>query len=74
MLSFVNIGDKPPGPSNNTIVTITDDTATAPGYYKDLLLPEIFIESFVLSSPEIYGLSFNLVWNAAGYKNRPKKS
>ena len=73
MLSFVNIGGKPLEPPNSTIAAITGGTATVPGYYKDLLLPEMLIESFVSSSPEIYGPLFDLVWNAAGRKSRPKR-
>jgi len=74
MLSFANIGGKPLEPPNSTMAAIIGGTATVPDYYKDLLLPELFVESFGTSAPDIYGPLFDLIWNAAGRKSRPKRT
>ncbi|MEQ6352811.1 helix-turn-helix domain-containing protein [Ralstonia pseudosolanacearum] len=66
MLSFVGIGGMPLEQPNGYTTT----PATVPQYYRNLLLPELFLESFTSSEPSLYGSLFDLVWNAAG---RPKR-
>ncbi|WP_199544026.1 AlbA family DNA-binding domain-containing protein [Paraburkholderia kururiensis] len=73
MMSFVDIGGAPLEVGNATIASITGGPAVVPAYYANLLLPELFLESFVSSTEDIYGPLFDMVWNAAGRHGRPKQ-
>ncbi|WP_069269104.1 AlbA family DNA-binding domain-containing protein [Paraburkholderia nodosa] len=71
MLSFVDIGGAALEAGNSMMSAIHGGPAVVPTYYANLYLPELFVESFVTSSPDIYGPLFDMVWNAAGRHARP---
>ncbi|QGZ54290.1 AlbA family DNA-binding domain-containing protein [Paraburkholderia acidiphila] len=71
MLSFVDIGGAPLDTGNTVMAAIHGGPAVVPAYHANLYLPEIFVESFVATSSDIYGPLFDMVWNAAGRAGRP---
>ncbi|MEX3961649.1 helix-turn-helix domain-containing protein [Paraburkholderia sp. EG286B] len=71
MLSFVDIGGAPLEGGNSMLTAIHGGPAVVPAYHTNLYLPELFVESFVASSSDIYGPLFDMVWNAAGRHARP---
>ena len=73
MLSFIDIGGRPLELANNAAAAMSGMVAKVPEYYKNLLLPELFVESFVASTPSIYGPLLDLAWNAAGRQARPRR-
>ena len=73
MLSFVDIGGVPLETGGSVIAAITGGPAIVPQYHANLVLPEIFVESFATTSADIYAPLFDMVWNAAGRQGRPKQ-
>ncbi|WP_193098103.1 helix-turn-helix domain-containing protein [Burkholderia sp. Z1] len=71
MLSFTDIGSVALEGAGTRAAAISGRIATVPAYYHNLLLPELVVESFVSSAPDIYGPLFDMVWNAAGRQARP---
>jgi Putative DNA-binding domain len=73
MLSFVGIGGAQIEADGTRSSVVMGGVATVPSYYRNLLLPELFVEEFGASSAGIYGSLFDMVWNAAGRQARPKQ-
>ncbi|WP_028228970.1 AlbA family DNA-binding domain-containing protein [Paraburkholderia ferrariae] len=71
MLSFVDIGGAPLEMGNTYAAVTMGGPAIVPNYHANLLLPELFVESFASSTAEIYHPLFDMVWNAAGRAARP---
>ncbi|MGF6854362.1 AlbA family DNA-binding domain-containing protein [Paraburkholderia sp. CI3] len=73
MLSFAEIGGKLlENPGGRTAFT-SGTAAKVPEYYGNLLLPELYCESFRSSKADIYGPLFDMVWNAAGRTQGPRR-
>jgi len=71
MMSFTDIGGVPLEAEGTSLSAALDGVAKVDVYYKNLMLPELFVESFVSSTADIYGPLFDMVWNAAGRHRRP---
>jgi hypothetical protein len=73
MLSFVDIGGLALEPAGTAMAAMSGRVATVPEYYRNLLLSELYVESFVTATLGIYGPLFDLAWNAAGRPARPAR-
>ncbi|MFM0173179.1 ATP-binding protein [Paraburkholderia sediminicola] len=73
MLSFIGIGGKPLEMPGTAAAVMAGGAAIVPPYYENLLLPELFVESFASSTAALYGPLIDLVWNTAGRQKRPQR-
>ncbi|WP_186172938.1 AlbA family DNA-binding domain-containing protein [Burkholderia gladioli] len=71
MLSFVDIGGIALEDERYASRRFTGMPASVPIKYRNLLVPELFVESFVSTGPDIYPPLFDFVWNAAGLQRSP---
>ncbi|MFA8327026.1 helix-turn-helix domain-containing protein [Burkholderia ubonensis] len=72
MLSFKDIGGLPLERPNTVTAHIAGGAASIPKRYGDLLVPELYAESFTSTSADIYAPLFDIVWNAAGRRGAPR--
>ncbi len=71
MLSFVDIGGIALEDERYASRRFSGMPASVPLRYRNLLVPELFVESFVSTGPDIYPPLFDFVWNAAGLQGSP---
>ncbi|MDR8049516.1 AlbA family DNA-binding domain-containing protein [Burkholderia cenocepacia] len=72
MLSFIDIGGAPLENPRQFSSHIYGKPAVVPPRYANLMVPELFVDSFTTAAADIYTPLFDLVWNAAGRRGSPR--